>query len=137
MTSVSLWNFYRDEIDDVDDITSDRKSLKHKTKIVGNTSNRPKQPGKEGNEDWPPQPAVPTLNVEVALPLKYLSNFWRLPDLPVINCEIELDLSGTKNCVLREHHNNITGVNFLITSSKLYVPIAVLLINDNINVLEI
>ena len=51
MTSVSLWNFYRDEIDDVDDITSDGKSLKHKTKIVGNTPNRPKQPGKEGNED--------------------------------------------------------------------------------------
>ena len=51
MISGSLWNFYRDEIDDVDDITSDGKSLKNKTKIVGNTPNRPKQPGKEGNKD--------------------------------------------------------------------------------------
>ena len=48
MTSGSLWNFYRDEIDDVDDITSDGK---HKAKIVGNTPKRPKQPGKEGDED--------------------------------------------------------------------------------------
>ena len=51
MISGSLWNFYRDEIDDVDDITSDGKSLKHKAKIVGNTPKRPKQPGKEGDED--------------------------------------------------------------------------------------
>ena len=54
----------------------------------------------------------------------------------MINCEIELDLSWTKNCVLTEHHNNITGVNFLITSCKLYVPVVVLLINDNINFSE-
>ena len=34
-----------------------------------------------------------TLDTEVAVPLKYLSNFWRFLDLLLINCEIELDLS--------------------------------------------
>ena len=54
----------------------------------------------------------------------------------MINSEIELDLSWTKDCVLIEHYNNITGVNFMITSTKLYVPVVILLINDNTNFLE-
>ena len=40
MTSESLWNFYRDEIDDPDDNVSDGKSFEYKTKIVGKTSER-------------------------------------------------------------------------------------------------
>ena len=79
---------------------------------------------------------MPTLNVEVTIPLKHLSNFWRLLDLPLINCEIELDLSWKKDCVLIQHHDNITGTNFMITSTKLYVPVATLSINDNIKFLE-
>ena len=39
----------------------------------------------------PPRPQVPILNVEVTIPLKYLSNFWRFLDLPLTNCETELD----------------------------------------------
>ena len=42
------------------------------------------------------------LDVEVVVPLKYLSNFWRSLDLLLINCEIELDLRWTKNCVMTE-----------------------------------
>ena len=41
MTSGSLWNFYRDEIDDVDDNASDGKLFNYKTKIVGKTPRRP------------------------------------------------------------------------------------------------
>ena len=41
MTAASLWNCYRDEIDDVDDNISDGKSFKYKTKIVGKTPERP------------------------------------------------------------------------------------------------
>ena len=41
MTSRSLWNYYRNEIDDVDDNASDGKSFECKTKIVGNTPERP------------------------------------------------------------------------------------------------
>ena len=135
MTSGSLWNYYREEIDDVDDNASDGKSFKYKTKIVGKSPERPPQPGNPGDVNRPAQPAVPTLNVEVTIPLKYLSNFWKFLDLPLINCEIELDLSRKKDCVLIERHN-ITGVNFMITSTKLYVPVVTLSVNDNINFLE-
>ena len=35
MTSGSLWNYYRDKTDDVDDNASDGKSFEYRTKIVG------------------------------------------------------------------------------------------------------
>ena len=89
-TSRSLWNYYRHKIDDVDDNASDGKSLEYKTKI-GNT---PERSGNDGDANRPP---VPTFIVEITIPLKYLSNFWRSLDLPLINCEIELDLSWTKD----------------------------------------
>ena len=34
MISGGLWNYYRDEIDDVDDSASDGKSFEYKKKIV-------------------------------------------------------------------------------------------------------
>ena len=43
-----------------------------------------------------------TLDTEVVVPLKYLSNVWRFLDLLLINCEIELDLSWLKDCVICE-----------------------------------
>ena len=52
-----------------------------------------------------PQPTVLVLNVEFTIPLKYLSNFWRFLNLSLINCEIELNLSWTKDCGMIEHHN--------------------------------
>ena len=68
--------------------------------------------------------------------LFHSNNFWRSLDLALINCEIEHDLSRTKDCVLIEQNNNIAGVNFVITSTKRYVPIVTLSINDNIKLLE-
>ena len=53
----------------------------------------------------------------------------------MINCEIELDLSWTKYCVLSQHHNNITGTTFQINNVKLYVSVVTLSINDNIKFL--
>ena len=52
--------------------------------------------------------------------------------MPLKNFGIEFDLSWTKDCVLIEENNNITGVHFVITSTKLYVPVVTLPINDNI-----
>ena len=66
---LSLWNYYRDKIGDVGDDASDGKSFEYKTKKVGNT---PERPENEGDANRPP---VQTLNVEVTIPLKYLSNF--------------------------------------------------------------
>ena len=72
----------------------------------------------------------------LSVSLKYLSNFWRFLDLPLINSEIELNLSWIEDCVLKEHHNNITGVTFQINNAKLYVPVVTLSINDNMKFLE-
>ena len=49
---------------------------------------------------------------------------------------MELDLSWKKDCVLIEQNYNIIRLNFMITSTKLYVPVFTLSINDNINFLE-
>ena len=69
ITSGTLWNYYRDEIDDVDDNASDGKSFKYKTKIVAKTSERPVQPENPGDPNQPQRPVVAILNVEVTIPL--------------------------------------------------------------------
>ena len=56
--------------------------------------------------------------------------------MPLINCEIELDLSWTKDCVLIEQNNNITSANFVLTTTKRYVPVVTLSINDNVEFFE-
>ena len=38
-----------------------------------------------------------TKNIEIMVPLKYLSNFWKILELPLINCEITLDLNWSGN----------------------------------------
>ena len=69
MTSRSLWDYYRDEIDDVDDKVSDGKSFEYKTEMVEKT---PDIPVNKGDENRPP---VPVSHVEVALPIIYPSSF--------------------------------------------------------------
>ena len=133
VASGTLWKYYRDEIDGTHDNTSDGKSFKYKAKIVGKRPERREQPPQPPqNPDGiqpplPPQPAVPALNTEAPIPLKYLSNLWRFLNLTLINCEIELDLSWTKDCVLIEHHNSITGATFQMNNADktLYVPVPV------------
>ena len=39
-------------------------------------------------------------NVEIMVPLKYLSNFWRTLEMPLINCEVNLILIWSANCVI-------------------------------------
>ena len=93
-----------------------------------------------------------TLNIEVVVSLKYLSNFRRSLDLLLINCEIELELSWSRNCVISEisrtnavaanplnsvrEESKTTGATFHINSIKRYVPAITLTINDNITFLE-
>ena len=74
--------------------------------------------------------------VEIAVPLKYLSSFWRTLDMPLINREIELVLTWSKICVItsmeRRAIKNIrrdispTSATFQITDTKLYVPVITL-----------
>ena len=68
--------------------------------------------------------------------IQYLSNFWRFPDLLLINSEIEFDLSCIKNYVLIGQNSKIACVNVMITSTKLYVPVVTLSFNDNIKFLK-
>ena len=77
--------------------------------------------------------------MKIAVPLKYLSNFWRSLEIPLINCKIELSLKWIKNCVLISSvivtDANATGADsatFKITDAKLYVPIATLSAEDNV-----
>ena len=97
MRSGSLWYYYKDELNhrgnEIDNAnnrinnqeTIRSKSFEYKAKIIGRTPI-------DNN----------TLDTEVAVPLKYLSNFWRFLDLPLIICEIELDFSWSKKCIMSE-----------------------------------
>ena len=66
--------------------------------------------------------------MKIAIPLKYLSNFWRSLGIPLINCKIELPLKSYEECILS---NAGTAVTFTITDAKLYVPIITLKTEDN------
>ena len=72
-TSGSLYQYYKD---DPNDNIADSESFKYKEKITGKTPD-------DRN----------TKNVEIIVLLKYLSNFWRTLDIPLINCEVNLELT--------------------------------------------
>ena len=102
-TSGSLWQYYKD---DPNDNLANSESFKYKVKITGKTPNN-------GN----------TKDVETIVPLKYLSNFWRTLEMLLINCEVNLLLTWSKDCVI----TNSTGEGkFAITETKLYVPVVTL-----------
>ena len=90
-TTGSFWNYYRDEPNsgiggennNVNYSIKDSKSFDYKTSITGKL---------EGNNT--------EKEVEIVVPLKYLSNFWRTLNMPLINCEINLILTWSENCVL-------------------------------------
>ena len=65
------------------------------------------------------------------VPLEYLSNFWRTLEVPLINCEIELILDWSADCVIIS--TNIANQNptFTITETNLYVPVVTLSTQDN------
>ena len=85
-------------------------SLKYKASIIVNTSNN----GRKSK-------------VKIAVPLKYLSNFWRSLEMPLINCKVELSLKWYNKCL----QTTATTATFKITDAKLYVPIVTLSVEDN------
>ena len=112
-TSGSLWQYF---IDDPDDNLEHSESFKYKKRITGKTP-------ATGNEK----------DVEIMVPLKYLSNFWRTLEMPLINCEVKLDLTWSSNCVI----TNSTGGGILeITDTKLYVPVVTLSTQENAKLLQ-
>ena len=112
-TSGSLWQYHKD---DLNDNIADSESFKYKVKITGKTP-------ADSN----------TKSVEIIVPLKYLSKFWRTLEMPLINCEVELMLTWFKGCVI----TNSTGeAKFVITETKLYVPVVTLSTQDNVKLLQ-
>ena len=69
------------------------------------------------------------------VPLKNLSNFWITLEIPSINCEVELILTWSANCVII--YTNVANQvpTFTITETNLYVPVATLSIQDNAKLL--
>ena len=64
----------------------------------------------------------------LVVPLKYLTNFWRSLEMPLINCKIELKLNWTDYCVFSAaggHNVNNKDDNIILTikDTKLYVPV--------------
>ena len=109
-TSGSLWQYYKDG---PSDNLADSESFKSKVKIIGSTP-------AGGN----------TKDVKIIVPLKYLSNFWRTLEMPLINCEVSLFFTWSLTCVI----TNSTGEGrFTITDTKRYVPVVTLSTQDNAN----
>ena len=112
-TSGSLWQYYRDE---PNNNLADSESFKFKVKITGKT------PANDNEKD-----------VEIMVPLKYLSKFWRTSEMPLINCEVNLILTWSSTCVI----TNSTGAGtFEITDTKLYVPVVTLSVKANAKLLQ-
>ena len=124
-TSESLWLYYSDEpfISDngnITDVADDHNSVsfKYKQKITGQTKN-------DGRND-----------VEIMVPLEYLSNFWRNLEMLLINFEINVFLTWTENCIIVTGDYGDNGNNhtkFEITDTKLYVPVGTLSAQDKTN----
>ena len=83
-TSGSLWQYYKNKSNYN---LTDSESFKSKVKTTGNAP-------ADGN----------TRDVEITVPLKYLSDFWRTLEMPLINCEVNLILTWSA-CVI----TNSTG----------------------------
>ena len=56
--------------------------------------------------------------------------------MPFINYKTELDLKWTRNCVLIEQYDHMISLSCTITSTKPYVSVVTLSVNDNIKFLE-
>ena len=107
----SLWQYYKDKPN-----YNLAQSFKSKVKITGRTP-------AYGN----------TKDVEIILPLKYLSYFWRTLEMLLINSEVNLILTWSKDCVIT---NSIGAGKFAITYTKPYVPVVTLSTQDNAKLLQ-
>ena len=123
--SGSLWQYCKDipAVNNNGDIVdfngaNTAVSFNFKAKIIGQGDNN-------GRKD----------NVEKMVSLKYLRNFWRTCEMPLIHCEINLIFTWSAGCVII--HTNIANQipTFAITEANLYVPVVTLSTQDNAKVL--
>ena len=121
-SSATLYQYKRDEPPEanaVADLTANNlSSFKYKISLLGNRN---------------VVDGIVRLNVKVVVPLKYLSNFFRSLEMPLINCKIKLNLTCKKECVLSTDVGNAV---FIINDTKMYVPVVTLSKEDNKDFIE-
>ena len=121
-SSATLYQYKRDEPPEdnaINDLTTDTSSsFKYKVSLLGN-------PVLVGN--------ITKRSGKVVVPIKYLSNFFRSLEVPLINCKIKVNLTWKKECVLS---NQDGAVVFIINDTKLYVPVVILSKEDNKDFIE-
>ena len=121
-SSATLYQYRQDEPPEdnaVADLTvNNSSSFKYKVSLLGN-------PVLDGN--------ITKRSVKVVVPLKYLSNFFRSLEMPLINCKIKLNLTWKKECVLS---NQDGAAVFIIHDTKMYVPVVTLSKEDNKDFIE-
>ena len=141
----SLYNYFRDELSgdaNNDDNTVNSDTFRYKNKITGNTYNVAM--GAQGyiaNKTG-------TNDIELAIPLIYLGNFWRALYIPLISCKVSLELKWNKNCVITSLERRQvdtgppvvrdyapTGATLERNKCKLYVPLVTLSNDDEIKLL--
>ena len=125
-TTGSLWQYCKDiparnANNIIEEFTGGNTtdSFNFKVKITGQTGNN-------GTKD-----------VEIMVPLKYLSNFWRTLEMPLINCEVNLILIWSSTCVLIATNIQNQNATFAITDIKLYVPVVTLSTQENTSTIKI
>ena len=121
-SSATLYQYKRDEppANLANNLTTVNSSFfKYKVNLLGN-------PADGGNN-------VRKLSVKIFVPLKYLSNFFRSLEMPLINCKVKLNLTWKKECVLS---NQAGAAVFIINDTKLYVPVVTLSKEDNKDFIE-
>ena len=121
-SSATLYQHKRDEPPEGDPIPNlavdNSSSFKYKVELLGD-------PVVANN--------IARRNLKVVVPLKYLSNFFRSFEMPLINCKTKLNLTWKKKCVLS---NDDGDAVFIINDTKLYVPVATLSKEDNKDFIE-
>ena len=121
-SSETLHQYKRDEPPEanaVADLTvNNSSSFRYKVSLLGN-------PVLDSN--------ITKRSVKVVVPLKYLSNFFRSLEMPLINCKIKLNLTWKKECVLSSQAGDAA---FIINDTKMYIPVVTLSKEDNKDFIE-
>ena len=119
---------YSSNYSDINNIanTGSFKNFKYKAKLLGNTEAQPNPSYANGI----------LKNATITVPLKYLGNFWRSREIPLINCKVELKINWNKYCILsaagndslnnNDKDSNGNNIIFTIKDTKLYVPVVTL-----------
>ena len=122
-SSATLYQYKRDEPPEanaINDLTTNTSSsFKYKVELLGN-------PVLDDDN-------IAKRSVKVVVPLKYLSNFFRSLEMPLINCKIKLNLTWKKECVLSTDAGDAV---FIINYTKMYVPLVTLSKEDNKDFIE-